>query len=70
MRPSSSGGRSMKILLDENLPSELRHSLVGHEVQSVEYLKWKGIRNGRLMALAIGNGFEVMVTVDKSIPHQ
>ena len=39
----------MKLLLDENLPHELRHELHGHEVATVAYMGWRGIRNGELI---------------------
>lgn len=31
---------------------------------------WNGIKNGRLLALAAGAGFDAMLTTDKSIEHQ
>lgn len=43
----------MKLLLDENLPYELRHELHGHEVATVAYMGWRGIRNGELLRHAI-----------------
>ena len=43
----------MKLLLDENLPHELRHELHGHEVATVAYMGWRGIRNGELLRHAI-----------------
>jgi hypothetical protein len=40
----------VKILLDKNMPESLRAALklLGHEVDSVNNLKLKGIDNGRL----------------------
>lgn len=43
----------MKVLLDENLPSKLHIWLIGHDVTSVEFMGWKGITNGRLLAAAV-----------------
>ncbi len=60
----------MKILLDENLPHNLRNELPGHDVFTVQYMGWRGIKNGALLALAAGGGFDALVTVDKSVPHQ
>ncbi|HYE62580.1 MAG TPA: DUF5615 family PIN-like protein [Phycisphaerales bacterium] len=60
----------MKVLLDENVPVELRHLLPVHEVFTVSYLGWKGIVNGRLLALAASNAFEVIVTKDAGIKDQ
>ena len=57
----------MKLLLDENLPHRLRPLLVGHEAFTVAYMNWKGIENGRLLALAASNGFDAVVTKELSI---
>ena len=40
----------MKILLDENMPESLLGALanLGHEVDSVNHLKLKGLDNGTL----------------------
>lgn len=54
----------MKLLLDENLPLDLRHFLAGHDVFTVAYLGWKGFRNGALLARAFGDGFEAVLTMD------
>jgi len=42
----------MKLLLDENLPVDLRLFLVGHEAITVAHMGWKGLRNGELPARA------------------
>jgi predicted nuclease of predicted toxin-antitoxin system len=42
----------MKILLDENLPHNLRHELHGHDVYTVAYLEWCGTKNGELLRCA------------------
>ncbi len=36
----------MKVLLDENLPHDLRHVLPGHEAVTVAYLGWKASPTG------------------------
>jgi hypothetical protein len=43
----------MKILLDENLPHELRHEISGHDVFTVKYLGWSGMKNGLLKAAIV-----------------
>ena len=60
----------MKILLDENLPHGLRKHLPGHDVFTVQYMRWGGVKNGRLLAQAAAAGFDALVTTDKSIPSQ
>jgi hypothetical protein len=42
----------MKVLLDENLPHELRHEVVGHDVYTVQFMGWCGLRNGAPLAQA------------------
>ncbi len=40
----------MKVLLDENLPHDLRHFLPGHEVFTVAYRGWAGLGLARGIA--------------------
>lgn len=49
----------MKVLLDENLPHSLRHHLPGHDVYTVTYQRWSGVKNGELLQLAAAAGFDV-----------
>ena len=60
----------MKILLDENLPHELRHHLVGHDVVTVAYLGLSGTKNGALIARSAEEGFEAFVTMDNGVAYQ
>src|SRR5439155_4659682 len=60
----------MRILLDECLPRRLRRELPGHDVHSVPEMGWSGKKNGELLQLMTGQGFEVLLTVDQSIRHQ
>jgi len=60
----------MKILLDENLPHDLRHFLPGHDVFTVTYQQWTGLRNGELMARAAAEGFQALLTMDLGLAHQ
>jgi predicted nuclease of predicted toxin-antitoxin system len=56
----------MKILLDENAPVDLLSVLraAGHMAESVNFLGWKGLRNGDLLARA-RDGYELFLTRDK-----
>lgn len=47
----------MKLLLDENLPHQIRLELPGHDVFTAAYMKWGGIENGELLRLAAAAGF-------------
>ena len=59
----------MKIILDEYLPRPLAALLTGHEVKTVQQMRWNGKENGELLNL-ISRHFEVLLTVDKSLPAQ
>ncbi len=60
----------MKILLDECLPLDFRHSFPGHDAHSVEWAGLKGKKNGELLRDAELAGYEVLLTVDQGIPYQ
>ena len=61
----------MKILLDENLPHELRLLLMPqHEVFTVSYLRWSSFDDATLLTHAASNGFDVLITIDQGIAHQ
>ena len=60
----------MKILLDECLPLDFRHSFPGHDTHSAEWAGLKGKKNGELLRDAELAGYEVLLTVDQGIPHQ
>jgi hypothetical protein len=60
----------MKVLLDENLPHALRHfQWYKHDVRTVTFMGWNGIRNGELIARAAAEGFDALITMDRSIEH-
>lgn len=59
----------MKILFDECVPRQLGRYLTGHSIATVPRMGWSGIKNGRLLDLADAQ-FDVLLTVDKSIPFQ
>jgi hypothetical protein len=60
----------MKVLLDENLPHDLRHELIGHDVFTVQYLGWSGLKNGELLPRAGASGFDALLTMDSGVPYQ
>ncbi len=60
----------MKILLDECLPIDFRHSFAGHKAHTVQWAGLKSKKNGELLLAAESAGYEVFVTVDQGIPHQ
>lgn len=59
----------MRVLLDNCVPWRLAERIHGHDVASVIDLGWAGLTNGRLLDAMTGQ-FDVLVTVDKSMPFQ
>jgi hypothetical protein len=60
----------MRILLDQCVPKKLKRHLTGHEFLHVYDMDWEGKKNGELLALMRGEGFQVFLTVDKQLRHQ
>ena len=65
----------MKLLLDENVPRQLKMHInrVGslpHEVYTVREKGWNGKTNGELLQLMLSDGFEGLITADKNLQHQ
>ncbi|HEY8743257.1 MAG TPA: DUF5615 family PIN-like protein [Chloroflexota bacterium] len=60
----------MKVLLDKDMPRQLKRELAGHDISTVREMGWNGIKNGALLGLAVSAGFEVFLTIDRSIPYQ
>jgi len=60
----------VRVLLDEDLPHRLRHHIPNHDVFTVSYMGWQGLKNGELLRTAEAAGFEVFVTGDKKLSSQ
>jgi predicted nuclease of predicted toxin-antitoxin system len=62
----------MKILLDENLPIDLKFELedTDYEIATVNDFGWKGKKNGELLKLLEENEFKVLITLDENITKQ
>ncbi len=60
----------MRVLLDEQLPRHLARELIGHDVRTVRQQGWTGLGNGELLKRATADGFEVLLTADRSIQFQ
>ena len=59
----------MKVLLDECLPLDLRHSFPNHDAHTAEWAGFKGKKNGDLLRDAEAAGYEVLLTVDQGMPQ-
>jgi hypothetical protein len=60
----------LKVLLDENIPHDLRPFLRHHETFTAAYRGWAGLKNGELLDAAEKAGFDVLVTGDLSLSYQ
>lgn len=61
----------MRILLDENMPAKVNYNFgEGHEVYTVQEMKWLGKKNGELLGLAAFNGFDIFITLDRNLKYQ
>jgi len=59
----------VRVLLDENLPHDLILELGGHEVVTVQGLRWAGVKNGELLRRAAGQ-VDALVTMDRKLEHE
>jgi len=57
-------------LLDENLDHALRKLLGPHDVATVTYLGWAGLKNGELLRAAEDAGFDVFLTGDQTLAQE
>lgn len=60
----------MRVLLDENLDHALRKLLGQHEVVTVAYMGWAGLRNGELLRMAEDNEIDVLLTGDGTLNYE
>jgi hypothetical protein len=60
----------VKLLLDENLPHQIRLELPGYQVLTAAFMKWDGIENGELLRLAAANGFDSLITNDRGLEYR
>ncbi len=57
----------MRVLLDENLDHALRNLLAPHEVVTVAFMGWAGLKNGDLLQTAEEHGIQVLLTGDTTL---
>jgi hypothetical protein len=60
----------VRVLLDENLDHSLRKYLSGHDVVTVSFMGWAGLKNGELLRAAEESGIEVLVTGDRTLQFE
>jgi predicted nuclease of predicted toxin-antitoxin system len=59
----------MRVLLDECLPRQLKHTLPNHSVATVPEVGWAGTKNGALLRLA-ETRFDIFITADQNVEYQ
>ena len=52
------------------IDERLRHLFSDHDCQTARHAKLVGLKNGELLTAAEAAGFDVLVTIDQSIPYQ
>ncbi len=60
----------MKVLLDENLPHELRQLFLPYQAFTIAYMKWGGLKNGTLRQHAANENLDAFISMDKGVQYQ
>jgi hypothetical protein len=60
----------VRVLLDENIPHQLRAHLQPHETATAVFTGFGGFKNGDLLRAAEKAGFDLLVTADLSLEYQ
>ena len=58
------------MLLDHNLPHDLRRLLPSHDVWTTRFRGWDLLDNGDLLRAAADDGFDLLLTIDKAMEHE
>jgi len=58
-----------RVLLDENMPRQIRRDLPEFVVRTVQEEGWDGLTNGQLLRRA-SDSFDVLFTADQRLRHQ
>lgn len=60
----------MKVLLDGNIPHDMRHLLGPHDIFTAQFMNWEDLDNGDLLAAAVSASFDVVITTDKGFQYE
>ena len=60
----------MKVLLDECVTKRLKKHLEEYEIYTVRESGLSGVKNGKLLAYCVENGFDILLTIDKNLMFQ
>jgi hypothetical protein len=59
----------VRILIDEGVPVQIEHALIGHVCTTVQKAGWGSYTNGALLAKAEGT-YDLFITADKNLKYQ
>jgi len=60
----------MRLLFDECVDERFRLLFPDHDYQIARFARLAGLKNGQLLDAAEAVGFQVLITVDQSVPDQ
>ena len=60
----------MWLLFDECIDERFRLLFPLHDCQTARFARLAGLKNGQLLDAAEAGGFDVLITVDQSVPDQ
>jgi hypothetical protein len=60
----------MRLLLEENLPKQLKSDFQEYEIYTVRDMGWNGVKNGELLKLLQNHNFDAFLTFDKNLQQQ
>jgi len=60
----------VRILFDQGTPAPLRRLLGNNQVETAFERGWHTLTNGEVMAVAEGDGFDIVLTTDKNLRYQ
>jgi len=60
----------VKLLFDQGTPAPLRNYLLAHCADTLAERGWSEKSNGELLDLAEREGYEILVTTDRSMQHR
>lgn len=60
----------MRLLLDDNLPNQLKNDFPEHEIYTVHDKGWNGIKNTELIKLLMDNNFDSLLTFENNLQYQ
>jgi hypothetical protein len=60
----------MRLLIDECIDERFRLQFPGYDCQTARFANLAGLKNGDLLEAAEAAAFDVLMTVDRSIPDQ